>query len=269
MRFRRAFIAIVILTIFTAGLSSAQAQSPAVTNGLSWLNSVQTADGNWSAVDTSEYYSTATSLDAVYELAPTSTAYTLGLQWLNGEIVSPTDYLSRRIIALNRAGLDASSEIENLIYYRNPDKGWGGEIGYFNNILDTTLALQALRATVYDDNSYYSLLGESLDYLKGNQNSDGGWGFFNGDTSNTYVTALVLKILSSYSSKFNVQSSIQNTASYLLLRQNDDHGFGSSPSTVYETALTIEALLVSGADVTTQALDAVSYITANQHENGS
>ena len=180
MRSRRAFIAIVILTILTAGLS-AQAQTPAVSSGLSWLNSVQTVDGNWGAVDTSEYYSTATSLDVVYELAPTSTAYTLGLQWLSGEIVSPTDYLSRRIIALRRAGLDASNEIENLVYYRNLDKGWGGEIGYFNNIIDTTLALQALRATVYNDNSYYSLLGESLDYLKANQNSDGGWGFFSGD----------------------------------------------------------------------------------------
>ena len=153
---------------------TAFAQSPAITTGLSWLTSVQTSTGNWPEVNTSEYYSTTTALDAVYLLDPTNSSYASGFAWMTGQVVSPTDYLSRRIIALKRAGADISAEREGLLLYRNTDGGWGGESTYLSDAIDTALALQALKAANY---SNATVQYQAINFLITNQNSDGGWGF--------------------------------------------------------------------------------------------
>jgi hypothetical protein len=77
-------------------------QTPQISSGLVWLNSSQTVTGNWPRVSTSEYYSTTAALDVAYILEPASSTYSIALAWLSGQLVSPTDYLARRIIALKR-----------------------------------------------------------------------------------------------------------------------------------------------------------------------
>lgn len=237
--------AIILLSIAT---SAAFALTPQTSSGLSWLTSTQAATGNWPEVDTTEYYSTASALDAVYALEPSSPAYAPAFQWLSSRFVSPTDYLSRRIIALKRAGADVSSEVGGLLLYRNPDGGWGGEAAYLSNPIDTALALQALKAANYSD---LSIVNAGLAYLTSSQNSDGGWGYRPtttaeaGDPSNAYVTAIVLRALSSYRSQFIVQGSIDTANAYFLTKQNTDGGFafstslGQGSSNVYETALSV------------------------------
>ena len=116
------FIVFILLLLCN---SFAFAQSPQINSGLSWLTSTQTSTGNWPEVDTTEYYTTAAAIDAVYAIEPSSPAYTTAFQWMTGQMVSPTDYLSRRIIALKRAGMDVSSELVGLLLYRNANGGWG------------------------------------------------------------------------------------------------------------------------------------------------
>ena len=261
-------VAIILLSIIT---SSAFAQSPQISTGLTWLNSAQTTTGNWPGVETNEYYSTAAALDAVYALEPTSPVYTAGLQWMNVQMESPTDYLSRRIIALKRAGMNVSSELEGLLLYRNSAGSWGATVGFDGNILDiidTTLALTALNTAGYSD---YPVLFQAVNFLTTNQNADGGWGVASGTTSNVYVTATVLKTLALYNNiTFNVQSSVSKAAAYLLSKQNPDNGFGSSPSNVYETALALDALIASGANnITTVVSNGVGYLTTTQLSDGS
>ena len=248
--------------------SFAFAQSPQISSGLTWLYSSQTSAGNWPEVTTTDYYSTAAALDAVYALDPLNPAYSTAFQWMSGQVVSPTDYLSRRIIALKRAGQDTSSELEGLLLYRNSDGAWGGDSEYFYNILDTALALQALQALAYSD---YSVLFQAVNFITSNQNSDGGWGFAAGEDSNVFATAAVLKTLSSYNSvTFNVQSSIDRTIAYLLTKQNPDGGFGSSPSMVYDSGLALDALISSGAaNITTVVSNGAAYLTTNQLSDGS
>lgn len=258
------FTAIIILSLVS---SSAFSQSPQIPPGLTWLYSAQTPSGNWPQVVTTDYYSTAAVLDAVSILNSSSSAYTLGFQWLSGQLVTPTDYISRQIIARKRAGLDASAELSNLLLYHNSDGGFGGADGYPNSyILDTALALQALRAANYSDTT---LIGQSLSYLTNNQNTDSGWGFTSGDTSNAYVTAVTLRALAAFSSQFSVQSSISMASAYLLTKQNMDGGFGSSPSNVYETALSVMSLIESGQGSMQQLQNAIAYLTSAQSSNGS
>lgn len=254
-----------LMFLFT---SFASAQIPQIPTGLSWLNSSQTTTGYWPEVSTTEYLSTAAALDAIYALEPSSPTYAAAFQWMSGQVVSPTDYLSRRIIVLKRAGMDVSSELEGLLLYRNHDSGWGGETFYLSDILDTSLALQALKAANYTD---YSVPFQAVNYLTSNQNTDGGWGFAPTDSSNVFVTAAVLKTLALYNNvTFNVQSSVDKAVSYLLSKQNTDGGFGSSPSTVYESALALETLIASGANnISAVVPNAVNYLTGNQSANGS
>jgi squalene cyclase len=239
---RKSVLTSALFTLLSTINLSASAQVPEITTSLTWLNSSQTATGNWPGVETDEYYSTAAALDAVYALEPSSSAYTSALQWVSGQIVSPTDYLSRRIIALKRAGLDATSELESLLLYRNTSGSWGASEGFDGNVLDvldTALALQALKAANYSGDSvlYHAVL-----FLINNQNADGGWGFYPsagsgqalGDPSNVFVTAHVLKVLPAYQ-YYNCsgQGAVEKGVAYLLSKQNPDGGFGSSPSQVY------------------------------------
>ncbi len=144
---------------------------------------------------------------------------------------------------LNETGATYNSAIQwiNTSEVFNDDSGWGVAEGFESDIKRTVLALQALKAINHSD---LETIGYALGYLTSNQNTNGGFGFFPENESNVYMTALVLKVLSSYSSTFNVQSSIDNAVAYLLTMQNVDGSFGEG--TVYETALAFDALIASG-----------------------
>lgn len=262
---RKRVLSLAVFIILSILHSSAHAQAPQIPLGLSWLTSTQTATGNWPEKDTTEYYSTASALDAVYALEPSSPAYAPAFQWLSSQFVSPTDYLSRRIITLKRAGADVSSEMEGLLLYRNPDGGWGGETFYLSDSLDTALALQALKAANYSD---LSLVNAGLAYLTSSQNTDGGWGFYKGNSSNVYMTAIVSATLQQFPQTTTLATAIGKATSYLRARQNADGGFGSSPSTVYETALAYGALVSVITDATVLS-KAINYLAATQLPNGS
>jgi squalene cyclase len=244
----------------------ALAQSPAIDNGLSWINSNQNTDGEWGnnpdyyLVDTTEVLNTFRYLDI------TDISYTDGVAWLIGQTPNSTDYLSRRIRTLYEAGEDISVDIYNLISYQNVDGGWGGDAELTSTIIDSVLVLQTLKKADYSD---LNDIGYAIRYLMTAQNADGGYGFIKDDDSNTYVTALALKVLSEYNGTYDLQTEVDNAVTYLLTKQNTDGGFGSSPSTVYETALAFDALVASDADISAIANDAINYLTTTQQANGS
>jgi len=74
------------------------------------------------------------------------------------------------------------------------------------------------------------------------QNSDGVFGFYQGDDSNVYMTALVSITLQQFQRTTSIATAINKATSYLIAHQNADGGFGSggarpSPYIVYETSL--------------------------------
>jgi hypothetical protein len=92
--------------------------------------------------------------------------------------------------------------------------------------LTPPFALQALKAVDYTD---FDTISYALGYLINNQNPDGGWAFRQaqdgdasagsgqapGDESNVYMTAMVLKTLSSYNNTFDLQAEIDDAVQYL------------------------------------------------------
>ncbi len=84
-----------------------------------------------------------------------------------------------------------SDESLLVSYIDNTSGVWGGYEGYGINNLDTVLALDALKSVNY---SNQTTISNAVLYLVTNQNTDGGWGFYAGDDSNVYMTALVLQV---------------------------------------------------------------------------
>ncbi|PIV20895.1 MAG: hypothetical protein COS40_10190 [Deltaproteobacteria bacterium CG03_land_8_20_14_0_80_45_14] len=266
MKFGLRFLhAVVLIIVIIFGLSSL-AESQSITNGIDYLISSQKPDGSWEG-DTFGAESIPTTvavLEALKALNQTGTSnYTYAISWLQNQSLDTTDYLSERIYALSVAGSDKDlllSYLDDLV------SAWGGYDEYGVNNLDTSLALLALKRIHYSDPNITS---HGLGYLLSTQNSDGGWGFYLGDESNVYMTALVLNIFSQYKSIYNLQTQINNGVTYLFSKQNPDGGFGSSPSTVYETALAFLALVESGTNISSVAPQAINYLTTTQLPNGS
>ena len=230
-------------------LSVAYAQSPAITNGLNWLNSTQSADGSWgsdvSATDSVQ--ATSAAIESLAVLNNTASPnYVNAANWLTAQEVDTTRYFAERLSILPTFTADKDTI---LLSFDQLSHAWGSYSSFTINNLDTALALQALKASNYSDTT---LIGQSLNYLNQNQNSDGGWGFraaseaLQADESNAYVTAIVLRTLAVYDSTFKMTDSILKASEYLLAKQNTDGGFGSSPSNIYETALSVMSLIESG-----------------------
>jgi len=276
------FLVLTFSLFFTFLLvSTASAQTPEITNGLAYLTSTQNLDGSWGddASGTDILPATVSAIETLQVLGETGSAnYFDAVSWLQGQSIDTTYYISERIRVVSGSGTD-----EDLLFAYLDDitGGWGGYEDFDVDHLDTTLALQALKAVNYPD---LNTIGYALTYLLSTQNIDGGWGFVEGDDasagsaqgSNTYITALVLKTLSAYSPIFELQSETADAAAYLLTKQNTDGGFGSSTgseqgsiSTVYETALAFEALIASDADLQSVDDQTINYLLDTQLPNGS
>jgi large repetitive protein len=257
------FFSLLQLVLF---VPSASALTPEISNGLNYLTSIQNTDGSWGSeiTDTEALPSTASVIETLQILNQTGgTNYTTAVSWLQAQGLDTTDYLSERICVLSIAGTDDDLLLEYLDEFLS---AWGGYDDYATNNLDSALALQALKQINYSDQETVSY---ALGYLISTQNPDGGWGFYQDDDSNVYMTAVVLNILLQFDDIYDLQSEIDSSIAYFLTKQNPDGGFGSSPSTVYETSLALIALIDSRQGNALPLQNAINYLLSTQLPNGS
>lgn len=239
------------------------AESTQVTNGLNYLASSQNADGSWTAGDESAI-ATAEAIETLKLLKQTGTAnYANALSWLQNQSLESTNHIAERIYSLAAGGTDSTVLIS---YMDELALAWGGYNDFTVDNLDTASALQALKSINYGNQT---TIQSAINYLLAHQNTDGGWGFDNGDVSNVYMTAVVIKTLSQFKNTYNLQNQINNGAAYLLSKQNADGGFGSSTSTAYETGLAMEALIASGVNLSSASQPAINYLASTQLADGS
>ncbi|ACM21808.1 alpha-2-macroglobulin domain protein [Geotalea daltonii FRC-32] len=254
---------IIIVAIVFNLATFAHAQLPQIAGGLTFLTASQNPDGTWNT-STSEVETTAATVSVLETLKllnqTASTSYTTGTSWLQALSPQPVDYIAERLRTL---GL---SDVTSLTPSVDGIKGgWGGDAGYETTLLDTAKALQALKSANYTDPT---IINPALAYLTSSQNADGGWGFYAGDSSNVYMTAVVSATLQQFPQMTIIANAVAKATAFLIAHQNSDGGFGSSPSTVYETALAYVALAAVSNDATILG-NAVNYLTTTQSANGS
>ena len=259
MRKRIIFIALFTQIILA---SFVFAQTSQITNGLNYLSSTQNEEGFW-ASENELTLTTAETIKTLKLLNQTSTSgYTLALSWLQNQPLETTNHLAERIYILAASGADS-----NLLtsYMYAALRAWGGYNDFTVNNLDTALALQALRAINYADQT---VIQAAINYLLTNQNTDGGWGFYKDDTSNVYMTAIVSRTLQHFPQTTAIANAVGKASTFIIAKQNSGGGFGSSSPTVYETALAYIALVGVTTDNTVLG-NAAQFITNAQLPNGS
>ncbi len=257
---------IACVLVFSSINNGANASSQAQLSGLNYLSTAQNVDGSWSGDIASDFYSTAAVLETLKIYNNGGTSYQSGFQWCQAYPVWNVDYLARKIILLSQNNLDYSDALTTLFSLRNTENsGWGLK-SYTNDIFDTAFALESLSSAKYSD---ATILYQALSYLTLSQNPDGGWGSMSGGPSSAYVTAWVLKALIAYNSVFLLHDPINKASAYLLTKQNVDGGFGSSPSNVYETALSVMSLIESGKGGAETIQSGIQYLTTTQASDGS
>lgn len=118
---------------------------------------------------------------------------------------------------------------------------------------------------------------DSKNFLLAHQNSDGGWGFTVGSTSDTNTTATAILALLA-SGVASTDSHIQNAAAYLHAAQNDDGGFPYDPHSSFGTSSdtsstawvtwALDALAISPATWSKAGHSPVDYLNSTQTPSG-
>jgi large repetitive protein len=253
-----AFLCLLINPVTTS------AQETSIDQGLTWLLSVQEPDGSWSSEDR-KYVDTYTGLEALLVLGSQDPQTSLTLTWLRNQTFDNTDDLAHKVFLLSLAGESVSSELVTLLTYQTFNGGWGSAPNFSSDILDSALVLLALAS---DGNSNPVLLNQVADFLVNYQNSDGSWGLTSDANTSLFVTATVMQALSTQPQTTAIANALAQSTTFLLAHQNPDGGFGESPSTVWETALSFLAIAKTTGDVTARTA-AIDYLLATQQVDGS
>ncbi len=235
--------ALVALALAAPAVASAAGEAEAAT----WLAATQNRDGGFGPApgDPSAGETTAWAMLGLEAAGrnPLDLAYRgrTPIDFLRGDLAdlrTPGD-LARTILALEGAGVDprdfgGGDLVAKLLARRRADgsyEGWPGTTAY------AAIALRAAGAT--------GSLPRTLDWLRGVQNEDGGWGDAPGTPSTSDGTGAVLQALPrrSAASKAGV--------AYLRRAQQPGGGFalgGNSLANSQSTAWAIQGLIAAGHD---------------------
>jgi energy-coupling factor transport system substrate-specific component len=244
-------VAALLLAVLLLG-AFASARAEAATGGgpeaaVAWLRSAQNEDGGYGESRGAESGQSMTGWAMLgFEAAgvnPQDVVSGKGVspvEYLQGEIStvqSPGD-LARTILALEGAGVEprefgGRNLVAALLAKRRPDgsyEDWPNSTAY---------AVVALRSAGIAN------VGDSLEWLRGAQNEDGGWGDVPGSPSNADGTGAVLQALSPSS------KAAQRAVGYLRQVQQPGGGYrlgGNGALNTQSTAWAVEGLLAAGVD---------------------
>lgn len=107
------------------------------------------------------------------------------------------------VLALISAGPSAdqttiSNSVDFIISQQNSDGGWSYAVGNSSDNNDTAVAIQALKAAKnagFNNSGIDEAINDGVEYLKANQNQDGGWGYAGTGNSDGASTAWAIQAL--------------------------------------------------------------------------
>jgi len=213
-------------------------------NALAWLFQNQNGEGSWGDHLGLRVQSTSEALQALarYGMAE-SYASKAGQSWLSNQEVNSTDSLSAVVKGLAVTEGNNTAQKNRLLANRGGatnNYNWGAYSGYQYSVIDTSVALDALKVASYND----SFIGGSLFGIAIKQLDNGSWAMNQSQSQGSIIaTAQVLITFSPYTADFYINKALN----WLRSQQKTDGGFAedasSTYSQVYETAQVVKAIL--------------------------
>lgn len=239
----------------------ANAQSPAITSGLKWIQAQVQSDGSL----TNETTSIATSLQARSEAAITlndiATAPSPLLDAVYSDPGTETESLSRRLIAAKEAGQGDSQIIQAMHDAQNADGGFGSMSGDNSDPLDSAFVLAALGRSGITDTQ---LIPGLVNYLLGTQQANGQWVLF-GDESDLYQTVEVSRALWFYRRNYiQIPGALSRSKNWLMSVRQADGSWDDDAL----TSMTLDYLLPTLQD-TSSVSESLNLLMAHQLIDGS
>jgi energy-coupling factor transport system substrate-specific component len=258
-----------VLLLGAFGSARAQAAAPGPGAAALWLQTVQNGDGGWGeskGADSSQQMTgwVMLGLEAAgvnpLDVVNGGNSPVDYLQTQISQVQSPGD-LARTILALEGAGVEprefaGRNLVAALLAKRRKD---GSYEGWTNSTAYAVLALRSAGVANVSD---------TLEWLRGAQNEDGGWGDVLGSPSNADGTGAVLQAMSP-SSKAS-----QRGVGYLRQVQQKGGGFrlgGNGALNTQSTSRAIQGLLAAGAnpaDFKRGGKSAYEFLADNQADDG-
>jgi energy-coupling factor transport system substrate-specific component len=262
--------ALLLLALVLGGLAPARAEASEVDRAVLWLRLVQNADGGFPSAPGKDSGAEMTA----WAMLGLAAAGQNPLDVARGDR-TPVDYLranldqlkspgdlARSIVALEAAGVEPRdfggiNLVTRLLAKRRDNssyENWPGSSAF------AVIGLKAAGAA--------AAAGPTLDWLRGVQNGDGGWGDVPGSPSTVDGTGLVMQALSSDSKP------VQRGLSYLRQAQRPGGGFplgGNGTVNAQSTAWAVEGILAAGGDPGSfrrGGASALDYLSAQQEPDG-
>lgn len=141
---RLGLLTIGALVFFPSGV---HAQQSAITDGIAWLEANQDASGLWGTDKETPFRDATAAVEILCKLDGDSLVISNGLSAIAHTRISSNDYLARKIIAIasRRESVVFPTYVGDLPSTQNDNGGWGYNKGYGSNVLETALALKALK----------------------------------------------------------------------------------------------------------------------------
>lgn len=234
-----------------------------IDEGKAWLLSSQQTDGSITSATSrgNAFQNTAEALDTFQLIGGVpGTASSQALAFLDADAYTGSSYIAQRVYLRSSYGM-SSAALATDLYARQDESAAIGEFPHYQSTtLDTAHALMALDAAS-------SLNSQDAAYMVGIllslQLSDGGWAL-SGTTSNTLVTAHVVRALAAYRTRFTMNAELSRATAFLL-------GQRVGATTWVDTltsASAIQALMSWVADPGLLT-DAANYLRDQQTTDGS
>ena len=229
-----------MLVLLAVESGHAQILSPEVQRGLTWLQAQVQADGTLRGEPMAIALATQTRTETAVTLGLLSATVPTALQVLLAPVSDdPTEWLARKAVAQRQAGLDPSALQTLLLAKQNPDGGFGTDLGYASNPLDTAWALQALMgASTFD-----TAVNDGFNYLGQATISLGVYGI--NQQASVYITAQVGLAGSVWAARYTTSRLTQPILLALLAQRDPARRVYTDP---FENAHALLALLPLTAD---------------------
>jgi sugar lactone lactonase YvrE len=212
--------AAALFVTLTAGIAHAQpALPPEIALGKSWL--IQQVETDGRLRESAQKLATEPQSEAevietlVYLSSPVAA---LTARHKNRALDAGVEHLARRMIALARSGQSTQLLLNELRALQNADGGFGGANAHASTVLDTSLALIALRAAGVAEGSD---VGRALDYLAARVNTPAHADWVMATSAKPYVSAYVLYALQTHSARFPISATISAQREALIAQQGN------------------------------------------------